>query len=484
MRRRTFIKSIGAFGSAVGLPALFPGGELVRKVVAAPLLERVEFVAPTVMPQVINVFLYGGASELAGNLTNIDEINRNSQNPYPGSMLRAVGDNEGRITRNGFWSDAGGNAMEDMLASGDMTIYRTVNRRRNNTRAHRPSIFSCLTGNLDINNSPGMGTTLAAILYRNSSALNKPVEDMVLPFVSFEGASTAYLSDPRNPLPWWLRSISLDQRFNNPYTRTGRGSYEDGLERLVGQMSAGSEQRYFAAYAAFENRSRLESLIGGFAAELNNDDNLPLLPDGDVDAGEDGRLQYPRTRYTARIKAAVTLAIANPDSLFITVGGGIGGWDDHNSAIDEYTGRMQDLMLTLRAATKHIRYATRPGGTDNIIINVFGDFGRNVNLNNSMGWDHGNNQNLYTFGGAAVRPAGALGKVVGKTEWFGNSKQNRQFTRPTDDSYEFEPTAIASTLYSWFGVRNPEVLTRDGQYSPDGEKAIDETVAGEPPLFG
>ncbi len=482
MKRRTFIKTAGALGITASIPAMFSNESFIKRVAAAPALEEVHFVAPSVMPQVINVFLYGGPSELAGNLTNIEDINGNSQNPYPSSLLRPVTDNNGQITRNGFWREAGGEAMEEMLAAGDMTIYRTVNRRKNNTRAHRPSIFSCLTGNLDIDNSPGMGTTLAAVLYKNKNALGKPIEEFVLPFVSFEGGSTAFLSDPNNPLPLGLRAISLDQRFDNPYSR-GSDRFGAALESLVAEMSRGANKRFAKAYAGFENRRKLENLIDGFAAELNSDSALPVLPEGDVDAGEDGRLRYPNTRYTQRIKAAVTLAIANPDSLFITVGGGLGGWDDHNAAIEEYTGRMQALMTTLRAAVKHIKYSERPGGTDNIIINVFGDFGRNVNLNNSMGWDHGNNQNLYTFGGAAIRPAGALGKVVGKTERFGSSKQNRQFTRPTDDSYEFEPTAIASTVYSWFGVQNPEVLTRDAVYAPQGEPPIDETVAGEPPLF-
>ncbi len=482
MKRRAFIKSLGALGATLTLPSLFSSEPLIRRVAAAPALDEVHFVPPRVMPQVINVFLYGGPSELAGNLTNIEDINANSQNPYPGSMLRPTGDNSGRITRNGLWSNAGGEAMEEMLAAGDMSIYRTVYRRKNNTRAHRPSIFSCLTGSLDIDHSPGMGTTLAAVLYKNQAALGKPLDQMVLPFVSFEGASTAFISDPDNPLPLGLRSISLDQKFDNPYSRNGN-QFGAALESLVRQMSTGADKRYPKAFAGFKTRRELEGLIDGFANELRDDSSLPVLPEGDVDAGDGGRLVYPNTRYTDRIKAAVTLAIANPDSLFITVGGGLGGWDDHNSAIDEYTRRMQDLMATLRAATKHIKYANRPGGTGNIIINVFGDFGRNVNLNNSMGWDHGNNQNLYTFGGADVRPPNALGKIVGKTERFGSSKQNRQFTRPTDDSYEFEPTAIAATVYSWFGVQNPEVLTRDQEFAPDGEKAIDETLPGEPPLF-
>ncbi len=484
MKRRTFIKSVGALGFTASLPAMF-SSELIRRAAAAPALNEVYFMAPSVMPQVINVFLYGGPSELAGNLTNIEDINGNSQNPYPADLLRAIMDEEGKITPNGFWSDAGGEAMEDMLASGDMSIYRTVYRRKHNSRAHRPSIFSCLTGNLDINSSPGMGTTLAAVLYKNQNVLGKPIEEFVLPFVSFEGASTAFLSGAGNPLPLAIRSISLDRRFNNPYFRSGNAQFNTALDNLAAQMSTGADTRYANAFAGFRTRQDLEQRIGGFALTLNDTGSLPLLPVGDVDAGDNGRLRYPDTRYTDRIKAAVTLAIANPDSLFIAVGGGIGGWDDHDSAIERYTDRMQALMTTLRAATKHIKYATRPGGgsTGNIIINVFGDFGRNVNLNNSMGWDHGNNQNFYTFGGADLRPAGALGKIVGKTERFGSSKKNRQFTRPVADSYEFEPTAIAATMYSWFGVQNPEVLTRDAKYSLQGETAIDETEPGEAPMF-
>ncbi len=488
MRRRNFIKSMGALGATASLPAMFFNDSFIKRAAAAPMLDEVNFLAPAVMPQVINIFLYGGASELAGNLTNIEDIDANSQNRYPSRLLEPTTDEVRGITRNGLWSDAGGDAMEDMLASEDMSIYRTVYRRKNNTRSHRPSIFSCLTGNLDINNSPGMGTTLAAVLYKNrANLLNKPIDEYRLPFVSFEGASTAFMSDKNNPLPLAMRYISLNQRFDNPYsrdTRYNRNNFDAELESLVSQMNIeGINKRYSKAFDGFKTRRDMEELIGEFATALN-DTPLPGLPEGDVDAGEDGVLQYPDTPHRDRVKAAVTLAIANPDSLFITVGGGLGGWDDHDSAIDEYTDRMESLMTTLRAATKHIKYATRPDGTStgNIIINVFGDFGRNVNLNNSRGWDHGNNQNLYTFGGKDIRP-GTLGKIVGKTERFGDSKQNRQFTRPTEDSYDFEPTAIAATMYSYFGVQNPKVLTRDDEHYPDGVNKIDENVAGEGPMF-
>ena len=113
------------------------------------------------------------------------------------------------------------------------------------------------------------------------------------------------------------------------------------------------------------------------------------------------------------------------------------------------------------------------------MINVFGDFGRRVNLNNSMGWDHGNNQNLFTLGGEGlVSAAGGtrtLGKVVGTTQLVGKPGTNNQFTEPAPGSYEFEPMSVAATLYSYLGVENPEILTADPDLNPNGDPAIDET---------
>ena len=493
MKRRAFLKSMGALGATGILPSIFTDERLIKSALAAPAYQDVNFIAPSVLPQVINVFLYGGPSELAGNLTNIDDINFNSQNPYPSALLQSLADG-GQITPNGFWAAAGGNAMEEMLAAGEMSVYRTINRLKNNTRAHGQSVQSGLMGSLDIENSPGMGTTLAATLYQNRAAFSdgslggRQIEDLVLPFVSFEGTTTAFRNDPNNQLPLSMRGMSLDTRFDNPYSR-GSDNYRDELEALISKTvpnSGAVYSRYNKIIDSFETRRRLEGLIDGFRATME-DAPLPMLPTDDPDAGDDGRLVYPNNGYTGRIRAAVTLALANPDSLFITIGGGLGGWDDHNAAIDEYVPRINSLMTTIRAAMKHIRYSDIDEGgtrkTDNIIINVWGEFGRNVNLNNSMGWDHGNNMNLYTFGGAAVRGQGALGKVVGKTERFGDSKQNRQFTRPTDDSYQCEPLSIAASVYSYFGVQNPQALTRDPEFYPQGVTAINENVAGEAPTF-
>jgi uncharacterized protein (DUF1501 family) len=119
-------------------------------------------------------------------------------------------------------------------------------------------------------------------------------------------------------------------------------------------------------------------------------------------------------------------------------------------------------MEALQVASRHLMLME----ANNIVINVFGDFGRNVNVNDSNGWDHGNNQNLYTIGGADIAGR-TLGKLVGKTQRIGTPFKNRQFTSPTPESYQSEPFSIASTIFQYFGVQNPELL--------NGEPAINES---------
>jgi len=87
---------------------------------------------------------------------------------------------------------------------------------------------------------------------------------------------------------------------------------------------------------------------------------------------------------------------------------------------------------------------------------------------------------------ASAANAGALrqlGKIVGRTQRVGTSGTNNQVTEPAAGSYELEPMSVASSIYSYFGAQNPQILTADPELNPAGDPAIDETVAGEPPLF-
>lgn len=515
MKRRDFLKSIGAAGSSVFIPSSLNLMSMYRVANAAINYTGANVTAPSIMPQVINIFLYGGPSELAGNLTNIADIENNSQNSYAnefGSGILSFDDdgtgNNGQITPSGFWRNAGGIDMQFMLDQGYMSVYRTLRKVKEPTGSHRESILMSLKGSLDIEMSAGVGTRLAALLYEHRSkyegttvladgtAITSVVDDLLLPFVSFEGDTRAFAVDPDFQIPLLFKGITLDQNFDNPYSRNNN-SNDAALNALVNKVVTAADQARFSGVVnAFSLREFLESRISSLDAAATA--GLPVLTDAaDIAANGGGtQLAYPaNNEFSERVRAAVTLAIENPSSLYITVGGGLGGWDDHNDVPGRYPQRMTRLMAALRSALLHIKYsgtqttgvAQTPSGlvrpTDNIVINVFGDFGRRVNLNGSTGWDHGNNQNLYTLGGAALRPAGALGKVVGKTERTGDSGTNDQFTRPLAGSYEFEPMSVASTVYHYFGVQNPQILTADPVFNPGGDPTIDEAQPAEPKLF-
>jgi len=93
---------------------------------------------------------------------------------------------------------------------------------------------------------------------------------------------------------------------------------------------------------------------------------------------------------------------------------------------------------------------------DKVNIMVFGDFGRNVNLNSANGWDHGNLQNFYVLGGKDYFNHKG---VVGETSLDVTGSLNRLWLKPKSGSYWFEPISIASTLYRLYGIENPDELT-------------------------
>jgi hypothetical protein len=108
-----------------------------------------------------------------------------------------------------------------------------------------------------------MGSTLAALLHANADQLNssallrgRHLNQWVLPFVSFEGTSTAFVRDPDGQLPLHLRGLNLDERFDNPYSR-GRDDHE--LEALVAQVVNDAQRiRYHKVAKGFERRRTME----------------------------------------------------------------------------------------------------------------------------------------------------------------------------------------------------------------------------------
>ncbi len=432
--RRAFLKGVGAMGLASAMPFTLKGAGIDFESVGfdSSIYERNN-------PQTIIVYLYGGPSELAGNLTNLDEINEKSQNPYPL--------NEFTMTPNGMWREAGGEIMERLISSGDMNLFRTCYRTVDNSKAHGECTSQAQRGK-DTVGGAGIIANLAAVLH-NGGVITEPTGESdvgkSIPFVTMEGEST-FFSEDELDLATFLKPVAFGTGSNNPYKR--RGWYNDYKINRETNSTLGS---YFDRLAqkyntrgkirdVFERRVTLER----FAEEIHNID----LPEG---------VTYPSNNtFADRMKLAMNLLISNEHTKVVSMGSpGLGGWDDHSRALEEYPRRMTRLMEAVEAAINHMKAV----GKNNINIVVFGEFGRNVSYNNSNGWDHGNNQNVYWFGGRDYM--NHLG-IVGETGITGSA--GRLFTQPknigaSNESYNFQVFSIAATIYRMYGIQNPEALT-------------------------
>jgi hypothetical protein len=439
MKRRNFLKLSLATSSLLFTPSFSSAADVD--------LSKVRFNATTYQTnsaQTIMIFLYGGPSELAGNITNIEAIKKASQSSYD-SYFRSI-----TPTANNFWQEAGGTFMESLIASGDLNVFRTcysLHREERNNKSHGECVAQNQRGAFR-EEGEGIFTTLAQILEKNG-VIN---QNSILPFITMEGESALYAKGDR-ALSGYLNPVGINQELDNPYKResNNRWFYYTAKEREVKDYEqnttaainatmdtlAQKQNREGAMKEAFTKRAKLEAFINSIKARP--------LPAG---------VTYPNDNaFGEKLQTAIQILSANPDTKVISLGNdGLGGWDDHNEARD-YVTRMERLFGALSSAMAHIK---AEGKENSISIMIFGDFGRNVNLNSALGWDHGNNQNFYLLGGKGY--FNHLG-VVGETELYNPGKLNRLYLKPKSDTYSFEPLSIAATLYKIYGIENPEVLT-------------------------
>jgi hypothetical protein len=393
--------------------------------------------------QVIMVFLYGGASELAGNLTNINQIKQASQSNYD-NYFRGI-----TPTSNGFWQEAGGTSMESLLTSGDLNVFRTCFsqlRDDEGNRSHGRCVSQNQRGINGDSDTAGIFSAIANTLSSNG-VINQNTQ---LPFLTMEGESE-FFSTPNFNLEPFLNPVALSSRLSNPYKRNGAdrwfyytsqelaiGNYQDNRAELDLAMDqlAENTNKSGKIQENFKKRSSLDSFIEDIKAQQTPDS-----------------VSYPENNFAKRLENAIKIMSHNADTKIISLGSsGLGSWDDHNEARD-YTNRMQDLFASLESAVAHIKAENKQ---DSIGIMVWGEFGRNVNLNSALGWDHGNLQNLYTLcGGNYFNHVG----VVGETQLTESGQINRLYLKPTETSYQFEPYSVAATLYKIFGITNPDYLT-------------------------
>ena len=435
MNRRVFLKGM----SLVAMSALFPSLTYGSTTVD---LSSVTFDSTTYSnnaAQTIMVFLYGGASELGGNLSNFDEIQENSQNQYDTRYVTQ--------TTNNFWEQAGGEAMERMLATGDMNIFRTCYRKDNPTKAHGECTAENQRGLMNIEDpsyGAGIFSTLGKVLVNNSMVHS----ETVLPFLTMEGESGLFSVGPFD-VEKFLRPAAMSAELTNPYSRSlnyEMYTYDEYAEdprptetsiSITMDELAQSVNQQTDIQNSFDKRAELDTFM-----EEQQDKSLPT------------GIEYPTTTIGKQLKATINVLTGNPDTKVVSLGSsGLGGWDDHSDAIGEYSDRMTELMESIEVALAHLKAESK----NNVNIIVFAEFGRNVNLNDSEGWDHGNNQNVYIFGGKDY--FNHVG-IVGETELDITDSNNRIYTQPTASSYTFEPYAVAATIYKMYGVTNPEVLTQ------------------------
>jgi len=449
MKRREFIKLSLAAGTAVYLPEFSYASSLDPN--------QINFSNATYTSnnaQTIIIFLYGGASQLAGNLSNYDTIKTLSQNNYDSYF--------GKVTKtaNNFWRDAGGDAMEELIANGDMTVFRScysAAREAAGNKTHGLCTLQNQLGSYDTS-AGGILSNLAHILDANH-AIN---ENTLMPFVTMEGESKFYTQNSI-PAPSYLKPVSINENLDNPYKR------EEGLRRWYYYTDS---EREIApnSYNKSDDAGGFDPAITNTMDQIAQQHNHPgkikdsftkrksmekfitsISTATTPDLGSDA---YPdNNKFSKKLETAVKLLVHNPDTKVLTLGtSGLGGWDDHNEARN-YIGRMHNLFTSLKSAMAHLR---AEGKEQNINIMVFGEFGRNVNLNNAKGWDHGNLQNLYVLGGKGYFNHKG---VVGETMVVKTGVVNRLYLHPKEGTYWFEPLSIAATLYKLYGIGNPKLLT-------------------------
>jgi hypothetical protein len=336
--------------------------------------------------------------------------------------------------------------MEELLAAQKLNVFRTCFsqvRWDNDNRSHGPCVAQNQRGSFN-ENSSGIFANLAHVLKEYGHI----DESTKLPFLTMDGDSSFYaLGDLVRDST--LSPLSLDEYLDNPFSRNNDPENATEMDLLAQQINAPGKIR-----DAFEKRAEMDAFI----------ESIKVLPDPNLNL--DDAYKYEDNSFAEKLKTSIKILDANPDTQVITLAtSGLGGWDDHNDARN-YLFRMEQLFRGLKSAMAHIDLITDSTRRDRINIMVMGDFGRGVNLNSANGWDHGNLQTAYVLGGRAYfhNPG-----IVGETVIEDLGSVNRLYLRPHESSYWFEPLSIASSIYSIYGITNPEVLT-------DGMLAIDQLV--------
>ena len=452
MKRREFLKtSLGAVAAAGLAPSFLHAAPEIRLPLDSVSMDKEAYARNNA--QTLAIFLVGGMSDFVGNATHLQQIRQEdlSLKPYPSSgftpTVSSVNPKNG-----GFWKEGGGEYLQQMIDRADFqaTYFRTC-MQKDLRKSHGLNQRRFMHGHPTI--PSGFSTTLMHVLNR----YNLVDEGTLMPYVRIAGGKE-FTDDQGAPfkLPSYLRPVTISIPYNNnevmsnPYLRDN--IWEDNqnlnIDAVLEKLSYETNDFNDPISSSLEMRKTISDFV--------EDVKTKPLPSG---------VEYPTHRTGKIIETAMRILVNNPDTKIVTTEPG-NRWDDHSNALTGHKVHASQLFEAISAAMKHMKAA----GKDNINIVVFGDFGRNMNINDAKGWDHGNNQVVYWFGGE--RYLNKMG-VVGETELHVWSKKARLYTRPTESSYTFEPYSVAATVYRMYGITNPEVLTGGhGAIAPGGTSFV------------
>jgi len=450
MKRRKFLKLTLAISSMVLAPKYIYASTLDISKINFNISKFNENL------QTIIIFLAGGPCPLSGNLSNLEEINSVSQNDYNGHFgTRYLT----KIEDYNLWKQAGGEHMKNMLENEELTIFRACyskERELVNNKAHGVCSQQNMNGNYDIE-KPGILTALNRVMEKNNLT-----DSNKLQFMTLIGKNGFYKGDDLEG----LNPISIDYKLSNPFDR-----------KLTSHILYTKEEKKNSEYKKidpkidniFDNEALIKNNIDEMNSFINNrkqiNDKIKKVSEDRNDGNDNDKnlSEYGYTendRFHQTLATAIELLDSNAETRTITIGtSGLGGWDDHSYCKINYTTRMQNLFKALEASMRHLDGINKKG---TINIMVFGEFGRNVNLNTSFGWDHGNLQNLFILGGTDYfNHFGGLKSIIGETivDDEGKPKNGRVWLKPKEGTYIVNPMSIASTIYHLNGIENPEELT-------------------------
>lgn len=454
MKRRDFLK----FSIAAACSTLIP-----EQLSAATNISNVDFDSDIYDKnnQTIIVFLNGGPSALSGNLSNLDEINKSSQQDYYSHFGKGY---LSKVEGYDLWKQAGGDSMKNMLDRKEMTLIRTcysAEREKVNNKSHGPCTLQNMRGNFDLK-QPGILTSLSRVMDSNGK-----YDQNTLPFMTLSGENPFYAGDSIRG----VKPVSLNYALANPFNRNMTSSiwFSKEERKISGYTSKLPVYDLTLDVLAKSNNSNEEMNTFLKDRKILDEKVRSVVSDRDIAPNDprNNKDKYLKTygytetaTFHRTLATAIELLDSNTSTRTITIGtGGLGGWDDHSFCKVTYTRRMQNLFQALEAGMRHLDGINKK---NKISIIVYGEFGRNVNLNNSLGFDHGNGQNLFILGGTdTFNHVGGTDAIVGETvvDNGGQEKSGRIWLKPKDGSYQCDPLSVAAMIYSLHGIKNPEVLT-------------------------